>query len=365
MTDRTRITIKDVALAAGCGVATASRVLNKSGPASAETRARVEDAARRMGFVFSATGRALQSRKSMTVGCLIPSLANPVFAEAVQGAQEELRSHGYQLLVASSNYDDETDNDILTTLLSKDVDGLLVTMAAPQESVPLAQARARDIPLCLMFHDPLPDWPSAHVSNAQAAAEVARQFALYGHERTGFLALRFSTSDRSRNRFDGFRAQCAALNLAPPKLIEITETEANTPSILAQRLSDHPDLTAIFASNDFLAIAVQKAAPLMGRHVPQDLSVVGFDGIEVGRLLDRSLATIETTPEAMGRQAAQTLLTGLQGGAMTELAPLPFTFRAGATLSGPRAKSPDDDRGAAQSPSVPPVHVQRQTRMNP
>ena len=111
MANKTRITIKDVARAAGCGVATASRVLNKSGSASSETRERVEQAARDLGFAFSATGRALQSRKSMTVGCLIPSLANPVFAEAVQGAQEELRKEGYQLLVASSNYDGETDNE--------------------------------------------------------------------------------------------------------------------------------------------------------------------------------------------------------------------------------------------------------------
>lgn len=355
MANKTRITIKDVARAAGCGVATASRVLNKSGSASSETRERVEQAARDLGFAFSATGRALQSRKSMTVGCLIPSLANPVFAEAVQGAQEELRKEGYQLLVASSNYDGETDNEILSTLLAKDVDGLLVTMVDPQDSSALNMALDRNVPTCLMFHDPLPGWPSAHVSNAEAAAEVARRFARYGHRRTGFLALRFATSDRSRNRFDGFRAECAAQNLPAPELIEITETEANTPSILAQRLCEHPELTAIFASNDFLAIAVQKAANLMGWHVPQDLSVVGFDGIEVGRLLDRPLATIETTPEAMGRQAAQTLLVGLQGGEMAELTPLPFTFRVGATLSTPRTKSPDDDRGAAQSPSVPPL----------
>ena len=78
MANKTRITIKDVARAAGCGVATASRVLNKSGSASSETRERVEQAARDLGFAFSATGRALQSRRSMTVGCLIPSLANPV-----------------------------------------------------------------------------------------------------------------------------------------------------------------------------------------------------------------------------------------------------------------------------------------------
>ena len=103
MNYRQKITIKDVAREAGCGIATASRVLNKSGPTSAEVRARVEKVARDLGFSFSAIGRALQGGRSMTIGCLVPSLANPVFAEAVQGVQEVLSGAGYQLLIASSN----------------------------------------------------------------------------------------------------------------------------------------------------------------------------------------------------------------------------------------------------------------------
>ncbi len=354
MAQRPRITIKDVARAAGCGVATASRVLNKSGPASAATRARVEQAARDLGFAFSATGRALQSRRSRTIGCLIPSLANPVFAEAVQAAQEELRAAGYQLLIASSNYDGSTDNEVLTTLLAQDVDGLLVTMVEPHTSAPLHAARERGLPVSLMFHDPVAGLPSAHVENAAAARIVARQFADRGHRRCGFLALRFATSDRSRSRFEGFAAECAALGLPAPELIEISEAEAANPAILAARLAEYAAVTALFASNDFLAIAVQKAARHLGWQVPQDLSVVGFDGIEVGRLLDRPLATIETAPAALGRQAARTLLAGLQGEEMRQAPPLPFTFRAGATLSAPRAQGPDDDRVAARPPSVPP-----------
>ena len=94
---KSTVSIKDVAQAAGCGVATASRVLNNSGPASADARERVERAARDLEFSFSAVGRALQSRRSMTIGCLVPSLANPVFAEAAQGLQAALHGSGYQM----------------------------------------------------------------------------------------------------------------------------------------------------------------------------------------------------------------------------------------------------------------------------
>lgn len=347
-----KVTIKDVARQAGCGIATASRVLNKSGPASAEVRERVETAARELGFSFSAIGRALQGGRSMTIGCLVPSLANPVFAEAVQGVQEAVSGAGYQLLIASSNYDGEADNEAIATLVAKEVDGLILTMVAPERSAALQQARARGLPVSLMFHDPLEGFLTAHVDNFEAAQEVARRFADLGHTRTAFLSLRFASSDRSRNRYAGFHAECRARGLPDPALIELGEAEATNPELLAEILGSLGGLTAVFASNDFLAIAVQKAARLMGRSVPRDLSVVGFDGIEIGRLLDVPLATIETAPDAMGRQAAQTLLDMLRGEVCAQRPPLPFGFRAGATLGRPRPESRDDDQGATWPPSV-------------
>ncbi|MEO0774104.1 MAG: LacI family DNA-binding transcriptional regulator [Pseudomonadota bacterium] len=352
MPQKAKTTIKDVARRAGCGIATASRVLNNSGPASADVRKRVEKAASDLGFSFSAAGRALQSRRSMTIGCLVPSLANPVFAEAVQGIQEVLSGTGYQLLISCSNYDGAADNQAIETLLTKDVDGLIVTMVAPDRSAALRLAKTRNVPVSLMFHDPIDGLPSAHVDNFEAARDVARQFARLGHKRTAFLSLRFASSDRSRNRYAGFHAECRALGLCDPALIELTEAEANTPEKLAQILAQLDSVTAIFASNDFLAIAVQKAARLIGWQVPGDLSVVGFDGIEIGRLLDVPLATIETAPEAMGRQAAATLLNMTQGVAATQMPPLPYHFRTGATLARPGPKNHDDDQVAPWPPSV-------------
>jgi DNA-binding LacI/PurR family transcriptional regulator len=364
MTKATNVTIKDVALAAGCGVATASRVLNHSGSASADVRERVERAARELRFNFSAIGRALQSRRSMTIGCLVPSLANPVFAEAVQGVQAELLGSGYQMLISCSNYDVAADDTAIDMLMSKETDALIATMVAPQNSKALQSAKSRGIPISLMFHDPIKGYITSYVDNFEAAKEVARQFADFGHRRVGFLALRFSTSDRSRNRYAGFHAGCRARGLSDPVLIEIGEAEANQPERLAAILAGHQTLTAIFASNDFLAIALQKAARNLGWRVPQDLSVAGFDGIEIGQLLEKPLATIETSPEAMGRQAARSLLHMLQGGAENQPPALPFSFRAGATLAAPGPEKNDGGRVAPQPPSVLPAENSDQTRTN-
>jgi len=327
-------------------------------------RDRVELAAHDLGFSFNAAGRALQSRKSMTIGCLVPSLANPVFAEAVQGVQSELSGSGYKILISCSNYDDEADNAAITALLDNNVDGIIATMVAPDRSTALKQAKQRDIPVSFMFHDPLSGFVTSYVDNFVAAGEVARRFAAFGHKRVGFLALRFSTSDRSRNRYAGFHAQCRASGLADPILIEISEYEAAQPERLAAALTRYREITALFASNDFLAIAVQKAARQLGWQVPQDLSVVGFDGIEVGRLLETPLTTVETSPEAMGRQAAQSLLNALQGLGLKQRPPLPFSFREGETLAAPNPKRTDDDRVAAQPSSVHPAQDQNQSRTN-
>jgi DNA-binding LacI/PurR family transcriptional regulator len=300
----------------------------------------------------------------MTIGCLVPSLANPVFAEAVQGIQSELLGSGYQLLISCSNYDDAADDAAIEMLLSKETDALVATMVAPDRSPAMQLARKRNIPIALMFHDPMDGFITSYIDNFEAAREVAGHLAELGHRRTGFLALRFSTSDRSRNRYAGFHSECHLRGLPAPALIEVGEAEANQPESLAAILTQHPDLSAIFASNDFLAIAVQKAARLLGWRVPQDLSVVGFDGIEVGRLLEAPLATIETSPEAMGRQAARCILEMLQGGAPVQPPALPFHFRAGATLAAPKPEKGDDGRAATQPPSALPAEPHAQTRMN-
>jgi DNA-binding LacI/PurR family transcriptional regulator len=326
-------TIKDVANAVGCGVATASRALNGSGPVSPATLKKVQGAAAELGFTFNALGRALRNSQTLTIGCIVPSLANPVFADAVQGIQQELHVSGYQLLLTCSNYSAAQDDLAIRMLLDKQVDAIIMTLADPAKLTALAGIKRRDLPVQLLFNTPLPGIASTHVDNKGAAHSVAAEFAQAGHRATAFLALEFRSSDRSRQRFDGFCEGCAAHGMQVPVLLEIDEGIGQLAARLRALLVQSPEITGIFASNDFLAIALMQAARAIGLQVPRDLSIVGFDGIEIGQLLDPTLATVETNPQGMGRSAARHILQALAHHPATAQPPLPFRFRPGGSLA--------------------------------
>ena len=357
------VTIKDVAQKAGCGISTVSRVLNGSGAASAQTREKVLAAADSLGFVFSDIGRSLQSKRTRTLGCIVPSLANPVFAEAVQGLQQEAQEGGYQMLLACSNYKIRDEIEATRLLLAKHVDGIILTVSDVTQSASLDMIVERDIPACLMFNKPHPHIPASCIDNFEAAKDVAKAFHHHEHLHTGFLALRFHSSDRSRERFEGFSAGCQELGMSAPVLLEIDEQDGDLSNLLHSLLSENDKLTGIFASNDFLALAAIRTATALGKRVPQDLSIVGFDGIEIGRMVEPSLATIATDTRDMGRLAARYVLGQLSTDA--ELPPplkeevkaplpdltLPYHFRDGGSLHAPIRKSKDGAKAATLTPS--------------
>ncbi|MEQ9260729.1 MAG: LacI family DNA-binding transcriptional regulator [Roseovarius sp.] len=362
------ITIKDVAREAGCGIATVSRVLNKSGAASAETRERVLDAATRLGFSFNELGRSLQSQRTRTIGCLVPSLVNPVFAEAVQDLQKEALGAGFQVLLACSNYDPALEADALRMLLAKRVDGIVLTLSSSAGNPALEHLRGQGLPLCMLYNSPVEGVPSAYVDNRRAAAQVAAEFARLGHRRVAFLALRFGASDRSHERYEGFRDGCLAAGLEAPELIEVDEAIRFEDVKLAQRLKGPGALTGVFASNDYLALSVIGALHDLGLSVPGDVSVVGFDGIDMGLAIRPRLATVVTDAREMGRSAAQTLIGMIDAqGAATdqpqnsqkspqktpspELPGMAFSFRRAESLGPARGGGTDDGQAATSPPS--------------
>ncbi|MEC9404330.1 MAG: LacI family DNA-binding transcriptional regulator [Pseudomonadota bacterium] len=343
-------TIKDVAEQAGCGIATVSRVLNGTGSASADTRRKVLSAAKALGFEFSALGRSLQSSSTKTLGCIVPSLANPVFAEVVQAAQQEAHREGYQLILACSEYDEVLELQAARTLIAKQVDGLVLTVNNAADSEALELIRDRNLPCCLVYNRSSFGLPAWAVDNRAAAREVARAFHSQGHIQTGFLALRFHRSDRSRERYEGFAAACREFGMADPLLLEIEEQDGTLLELLGTLLAEHQALTGIFASNDFLALAAMKAARALGKRIPDDLSLVGFDGISTGLLVDPHLATVETDPRTMGQGAVNSVLARLLDRPTPDLpsAAATFSFRAGGSL-GPPVPGKADGREAATS----------------
>ena len=342
-------TIKDVARHARCGVATVSRVLNNTGPASAETRERVLAAVKELQFEFSEVGRSLQSSTTRTIGCVVPSIANPVYADAVQGVQETFHEAGYQTLLVCTNYDSEVESQAIRTLMAKQVDGFVLTVSDALSSQGLRSIQNREVPHCLLFNSAPRDEQGWSVDDYSAALRVVDEFVEMDHVHLGFLALKFKTSDRARQRYEGFIEGCFRNKLERPALLEVEEDAQNLDILLADFLKENPSVTGIFASNDILALATIRGLRAIGKHVPNDISVVGFDGIQVGEMVEPSLATVVTDPRMLGHGAAQTVLSVIN---KSELPDQPdpnfsFSFRHGGSLTHPRSDPQDAENVTA------------------
>ena len=339
-------TIKDVAIKAGCGVATVSRVLNNTGSASPEMRKRVAAAVKELDFQFSEVGRSLQSSTTRTIGFVVPSIANPVYADALQGAQEVLNLSGYQMLLISTNYSPENELSAIRTLISKQVAGIVLTVSDAERSEGLSIIRDRGLPHCLLYNNAPANYESWSVDDKAAAERVAQAFSENLHNQTGFLALNFSKSDRARHRSDGCCAGCQTRGMKKPKLLEISENFEDLTLKLKQFLIENPSITGIFASNDFLALAIIRSARKLALNVPRDLSIIGFDGIDVGSMVEPTLATIVTEPKMLGAGAGRTVLSFIN---KTDVPKPPyahqtFSFRAGGSLAHLGAESSDDGK---------------------
>ena len=345
-------TIKDVAQRAGCGVATVSRVLNNTGPASAQMRKRVLAAVDELDFQFSEVGRSLQRSATRTIGCVVPSIENPVYADAVQGAQEVFLAAGYQMLLTCTNYNSDIETDAIRTLIAKQVDGILLTVADVKNSDGLNLIRSRELPHSLLFNEAPEGEVSWSVGDHEAAALVAEAFAKNNHVHAGFLALNFLNSDRARQRYEGFVQGCARHTMSAPALLEVDDDGSDLTDNLKFFLQAHPELTGIFASNDFLALATIRSARNLSINVPKDLSIVGFDGIKVGQIVQPSLATIQTSPRVLGTGAGQTILALIDGSEIPEKLNKyqTFSFRDGESLMPRRVESKDGGKVAAFPP---------------
>jgi LacI family transcriptional regulator len=330
-----RAGIRDVAEAAGVSVATVSRALNKPDSVTPVLRARVTDAARRLGYLGNGAARALASRRSGAMGALVPTLDNPIFAACIDAFQQRLDVHGMSLLVASAGYDAAAETRGLRTLLQRGVDGVLLVGAAHEaETWALLPP---DLPAVVTWMHRAEGCalPCIGFDNAAAAARVTRHLLALGHRRIGMIAGLAHGNDRAAARIAGVRAALAeaGLTLAPPLLAEraysVSEGSAAMVALLA--LPDPP--TAVVCGNDHLAFGALVAARRAGLVVPDDVSVTGFDDLDFLAHGDPPLTTVHVPAAEMGRRAADHLAALASG----QAPPPPAELEAPVVLRGTTA----------------------------
>ncbi|HEV2559245.1 MAG TPA: LacI family DNA-binding transcriptional regulator [Microvirga sp.] len=346
------VTIHHVARKARCSVASVSRVVNRTGPASAAMRARVEAAVAELGFQPSEVGRSLARQSRRTLGVIVPSVANPIFAASLAGIQDRARAAGLSVLIAQSDYDPEREAEALQALMAERPVGLVLTVCDPHRSRALDLAEERGMPAVLLYNDPGERALAAvTVDNRGATRALVQRMIALGHRRIVFVAGRFAASDRSRLRYEGYRdaLQHAGLTVYAPEEVDFI---AGADDVDLTEIVAREGPTAFLASNDLLALSVVASLRRLGLDVPKAVSVAGFDGIALGRLIEPTLATVEQPAASMGVSAVSLLLDQIAGDARPRRIVIAHTLRLGGTL-----RQPGQDR-RPKAPARSPKNLQ-------
>lgn len=311
------VKLSDVAALAGVSPATASRVLNRPEKVGQDMRERVQAAASSLGYVRDAAARALASRRSRTMGAVVPTLSNPIFAAGVQGLESRLNEHGYALLVASSDYRIDKELRHATTLVERGVEGLML-MGTEHHASLHALLETRGIP-CIntWVYDEGAAQPCIGFDNVEAEGRLTRYLLDLGHRDFAMIAGISEGNDRVAARVTGVREALArhGLALETGRLVEMPYGVRAGRDGLRAVLDGpaRPRPTAVICGNDLLAFGALFEAQAMGLDVPGDISIVGFDDNELASHIPPGLTTMHVPSAEMGELAADYLVNRDQG----------------------------------------------------
>ncbi len=320
-------TLQQVAERAGCSLATASRALSRNGLVSDDMCRKVRHAAAQLGYRLPAAGKS--SGRRPVIGVLVPSVTNPVFSSSLSSIENRMLRAGHGVLIAQSHYDPAREADAVAALLNDQPTGLILTLCDAQASTIPTHALP---PTVLLNNLPTAMFPAAvTVDNRQAGYELATLLIDLGHRRILFVSGMFAASDRACLRHAGYRTAMEENDLDPLTPIQVSFIDGCDQLDLGGALLEFRP-TAIIASNDLLAFGVIGALRRDGLSVPGDISVAGFDGISIGRMMDPPLTTIEMPDASMGATAASLLLDMAENAAPARHLDVAYVLRRGGTV---------------------------------
>lgn len=309
-----RATIADVARAAGVHASTVSRALNPAtrGMVTEAVALRVAQAAERLGWRPSALAAGLRTRKSRTIGILVPDLVNPIFPPIVRAAETLLAAQGYATLVANTDNDPAREEMLISRMAEHLVDGLMLASAA--EGTRAIELCARWSIPAVLINRRLPGVATSAVTNDDRhgiGLAVGHLVAL-GHRRIAHLAGPPGVST-AIDRREGFFEALRAAGLEPAAVVDASGYTRAAGQVAMQALLAGPSLTmpaftAVVVANDMLCLGVYDVLQGCGLRAGADLSVTGFNDMPFVDLIDPPLTTIRIQHAAMGREAAEALL---------------------------------------------------------
>lgn len=303
--------LEDVARAAGVALVTASRALNHPQQVAPETLARVQAAVAALGYVPNLTAGSLASQKSRIVAAIVPTVANTVFSEMVEGLGQALAAGGHQLLLGQSAYRDGDEARLVDTFLGRRADGLVLTGSEP---APALRERLRHAAVPVVQTWSLSDDPldmQVGFDHRAAGATVAQALLARGHRVLGFIG---ADEPRSRQRLDGLRvaAEAGGGSVIAELMHPPVQADDVGPALRRLRRA-RPELQAVLGNNDLIAAAALFECARQGWRVPQDLAIAALGDGPLASACWPRLSALRVPGRLIGERAGQLLLARLRG----------------------------------------------------
>jgi len=341
-------TLEDVAGAAGVSTATVSRCLNEPERVADATRSRILSAVDRLGYSPNFGARALATRRSDIVGAVIPTMANAIFARGLQAFEETLGEQGLTLLVATSGYEPDVEEARIRTLVARGARGLLligqqrratVYRFLQQHGIPVVIAwshSAQSLRSCVGF------------DNAAAMSALTRQGLALGHRRLACISAERGPNDRARERVRGalHAVEQAGLDPAAVAIMESPYDIEAAGEAFERLMALDPHPTLVLCGNDVQAVGAMSAARRVGLRVPEDVSITGFDDLEIAGAVHPGLTTVRVPHREMGIEAARTMAMHLSDD--QPLPPQRIALAADIIMRGSLAPPPGEVAGSVR-----------------
>ncbi len=318
-----RVSIKDIARAAGVSHSTVSRALNDSALVNESTKRHIQALANQMGYCPNTLARSLVTRHSNTIGVVVTTITDPFMAEVVQGIQVVADEHKYTVILCSSEEDVQRELAAVEMLYSKRVDGVICVASRVGALYADHQERI-GVPVVIInnHNEQVSRYPfTVSVDNVQGGYLAARHLVRDGgHQRIAYVSgPRASTHSSSQDRLNGYGQALYEANLesCPELILTGNGCPEGGEGALEVLLGLPEPPTAVFCYNDMTAMGLMDAARRRGVAVPADLAVVGFDNILLSAYLNPSLTTISQPKMEMGRRAMAMALSLIQRGDWT------------------------------------------------
>ncbi len=320
------VSIKDIAKVAGVSHSTVSRALSDSPLVKEETKQRILKLAAEMGYSPSAIARGLVTKRTRTFGLVVTSIADPFVAEVVRGIEETALDHGYSLILCQSQAESQREMAAVKMLREKRVEAIIVT-ASRVGSLYMPLLEEVHVPIVLINNQQEGRYVySIATDNVQGGRLAGRYLLELGHRRVGYIAGPEGVTS-SVDRLEGCRQALKEQGLELKMIVPGDGCTDGGQAGMQKLLSSPSPPTAVFCYNDVTAIGALLAAKEMGCHVPQDISIMGYDDIALAAYVDPPLTTIAQQRYEMGRMATEMALTLVNDGADSSVEDVLLTGR--------------------------------------